>query len=285
MAKGQHQNKEWNREATKEETLEYLVRATSRLSRHLTAHFDGDFAAIDDVAAILRTLCGDGLIKRAIDCLELTDPSLLISKPPELSKGTHISIGNFPCSETYAKPSRPEHQAPRPSTLLTWLQSPAAYITETSKRGGKEHTSQRMRPWSGLIADISNTWGSHASPLIPPWMDTSQVIGVQELDLPGYVIERAAVAVEVSLTLLMQEVDLPEMAPAPRLGPTRPAHVDWLDIRRVDKERLHIDLIAGTDDGVPDGLYKLIRVEYGTHSVGFDLLRIDDVDMLRGFYT
>lgn len=276
MPKKRSSNPNWNRKATDEETRTYLIRATTRLSRHLTNHLAGDFAASDDVAALLRTLCGDDdLIGRAITQLGLTDPAIFMTKPPELTKGTHLTVGRFPTFETYEQPEYREHTPPVATTLTQWLKSPGAYFTEKSANSAQ--TSQKARTWANMLSGISNTWGSHASRWIPPWIEQSQLVGVEGLDLATYVIETAAIVVEDSLRHLLHEMGAGDMAPAPRALPVRPLHIGWLQAKLEADGTFEFSVLGGPHGGTPDGAYPLAQMEHGDHLVLFTVTRIAGV--------
>ncbi|VXB74600.1 hypothetical protein [Pseudoclavibacter sp. 8L] len=271
MPKSRHQRQDWNRKASKQETYDYFVRASVRFTRHFTSYREGEFAAIDDVVALMRTLCGDGLIARAIETFELTDPVLYTSKAPERSATTHLTVGNLPFLIEQSESTQ--------TTLTGWLKSPAAIFTETGGSGGKQR-SQRIRSWSDLLAGISNTSGSHASEWIPKWIEETRLVGIDTLNLAGYLVEFAAAVVEHCLADLLTELGEAEHAPNRHPIPIRPVNLAWLHLYLDDQKLMHLEFFGGSHEGTPDGKYTLIRVRQGGLEVGMDLIRSGGRDLL-----
>lgn len=258
------------RDTSADELREAFIRSTHRLSRHISDHLAGEYAAIDDVAALLRTLCafgrGDGLVDRVVRQFKLTPPRIRYERAADPITGTQVTLGALPLIRS--------DNGSFDVTLNEWLRTPAAAFVDPA-------TSRRteMR-WEKLIGQAANTWGSHATEVIAPWFDASQLINVHELTMVDYMIERASLAVEDRISYLLRELGEDLHAPPLRALPVRPVGIEWLRVSIRDGNVLDIEALGGGHSGTPDGLYPLIRVQREGIEAGLDMLRLGGQDAL-----
>ncbi|VXB29293.1 hypothetical protein [Pseudoclavibacter sp. 8L] len=251
-----------NRPISKAELLDSVIRARHRLSRHIDSHLAGDYAAIDDIAAVMRTLCaqgkGDDLLRRFIKRFELADVPLFLSQAPEASSGVQVVVGSFPNL-------RPDNGAVG-SSLLNWLTTPAACFIDKNGR-------TTSMTWAKLIGAIGNTWGSHATEHFAPWIDQSALHGVSGLTLTDFMLERAATIVEDCLGELLIAQGSPLHARMKRILPVRPTDMGWMRIIALPGDLVEIEFKGGPSRHDPeDGVYPLVRVERSGVVVGTDLV-------------
>lgn len=251
-----------------------LIRVTRRLTRHLDSHVSGEPTAIDDVASVLRILCGHGtgndLITRAIRRLGATDPLISVGLPPEPVKGTFMSFGSMPEVRF--------DNGNRLSTYSRWLHEVAVVHTEHDGR------TTRLQ-WAKLIYEIANTRGAHATESIAPWVDESHLLGVSDLGLTDYLIERVAVVVEDRLRMMLTEIGEADSAPAIRRLPLHPANIQWLRLTPRGGV-IDIEMVAGSHEGTPEGDYPLLRLtqaglRFGAnlgHRLGMDYVTLAPVE-------
>lgn len=249
--------------------VESLVRLTFRLSRHINDHFGGEYAAIDDVAAALRTLCATGkgnkLIQRVVNASALSIPPISFAEPVRAGDGTILEVGAIPQLKPYA----PNHAV---LSLLDWLETPALVAAYDMSRPlpGKV---QRCT-WSDLINELANVRGSHATQWIERWLVPAQLGGVSGVALTDYLIESAALVVEDQLRHILHALGHGLKAPEARIIPVpqRPLGVDWFRIRNAD-QKLEIECAPFVNSWTkPNGVYEMIRFDFDGFRARSDVL-------------
>jgi len=241
------------RDVSREYDLESLRRATHRLSRHITDHLNGEFAAIDDVAALLRTLCakgaGDKLIMRVVRSYGIEPAQMSYARPVEGLPGTVLELGAVPQLRAHA----PSHVT---LSLLEWLDTPALIAAE--RIDAPLPATHKRHTWQQLINDLANVRGSHATQTIAAWLDVASLGGVHDISLADYIIESAAVVVEDTLRYTLSKLGHPEDAPEMRQLPVRPVGVDWIRIGS-DGSQLSVEADSFTSSwDAPDGDHHIL---------------------------
>ena len=168
----------------------------SRLTRSLDAIADGHLDAIEDVSALTRTTLafgkGDNAAERLRRSLRLDHPVLVVSRPPEDERGTHIAFGGMA-------------EVPRDTggtisvTLERWLRSPAVIV-----KGARRRSST----WEQFITQYGNTYGSHVSEHIPGELTRAgALMHARQVPLADYLVHAAGVVAESCLIQLIEQVD------------------------------------------------------------------------------
>lgn len=267
------------RDVSKAYDLESLIRATHRLSRHLTDHLNGEFAAIDDVAAVLRTLCskgaGDKLIMRVVRSHGIEPRTISYAYPVQAKPGTILELGAVP----QLRPHAPSHVR---LSLLEWLDTPA--LVAANRIDAPFPAAHKRLTWAQLINDLANVRGSHATQTIAPWLDVASLGGVHDISLADYIVESAAVIVEDTLHYTLTELGHAGDAPVLRLLPVRPVGVDWLRIA-ADGQLLHIEANSFTTGwDAPDGEHRILAFEAGGRTLGTTVVLRGGRAVARGAY-
>lgn len=262
------------RDVGREFERDLLVRATHRLSRHLTDHLSGEFAAIDDVAAVLRTLCakgrGDKLIQRVCHAWSVEVPLVWVSDVVAPVPGTILEIGGLPNL-------RQNDPSETSMTFLAWLNTNASVVVRNIDRPWP--ADNHRLTWAGLINDLANLQGSHATQVMPDWIETTTISGVHNLSLADYLIETIGVIVEDILRRILESLGLPEHGPRVRLIPVRPTGVSWLRIESEpdgSKKGAHLSVhahayTAGVERVGP-GRHPVVRVTLRGVTFGMDVI-------------
>ncbi|WP_156781238.1 hypothetical protein [Mycobacterium gordonae] len=184
------------RATTGDEKVAQLRRLQRRLDRALGAIAQGDTDAVDDVAAILRTLVGRGkgndLIRRTRAVMNLKWPLLFVG-PEAKDTGVRLSAGSIP-----ARLKMPEGDC-RWVRLDEWTQALAVVIDEGH--------GQRKATWEKLIEDYANTFGSHASQSIPRMLDATARMHAVELNLGQYMIHCAGLGIADAVAQMLDEFE------------------------------------------------------------------------------
>ena len=171
--------------------LAWFLRLRSRLTRHLDALDRGELGAIDDVAAVLRTVAcsgsGDGVLLRACRRFNRPIPSLMVGQDLETLPQTAIGFGALPV--VMQKPVQMIDLTE--ISFVDWLNKPALAVSDVNRV---------QSSWSQLIADFANTYGAHLSSNVPAVLDRSRLLRAGGFTLGEYLIRAAGVAVEDCLT-------------------------------------------------------------------------------------
>jgi hypothetical protein len=184
-----------HRPATPDEVVEVARRLRQRLGRHLNALEAGEVGAVDDVAAVLRTLLahgkGDDVVARLCRIKSIPLPQIMISEPVIDRQKIGLAFGAVPA---------PAHGDPvRLVDINIWRALPALIV-----RGAP----RRVSTWEQLITDYANTFGSHLSGTIPHLLSQmSSICYSGSLDLGEYLIHCAGIVAEDALQQILGTID------------------------------------------------------------------------------
>lgn len=183
------------RPATPDEVVRVARRLRQRLGRHLDALEAGEVGAVDDVAAVLRTLlahgAGDDVVLRLCRMKSIALPQIHVSEPVVDRQAIGLAFG--------AVPAPADAEAVRRVDIDAWRGLPALIV-----RGAP----RRVNTWEQLISAYANTFGSHLSGTIPHLLsETSSICYSGALDLGEYLIHCAGIVAEDALQQVLGSID------------------------------------------------------------------------------
>lgn len=235
---------------TDDEVRQAFVRLSFRLSRHLTDHYAGELAALDDTAAVLRTLVKDDVLGRVIKRFEIENPTLEVGPAPEKREQTQLSMGSVEVhrqweGERIARSVQVGYDIWRVRNCL---------VGRHPKHGLRAYT------WLDLIGAYANTWGSHFSHTMPQVIDEASINGVGGTSLVAYLIESAAASTERVVAAVAASIHLPEAAAPARPFPRTPVPLAWLHVADASGTEVDVAMLPGIAEEAPDGVYPGIDI-------------------------
>lgn len=187
------------RPVTPNDLLASAQRLLARLDRHLDALEAGNVDAVDDLAAVLRTLVvrgkGNDAIRRLCKTFNQPYPHVYVSRQPVDDREIVLAFGSVPCNTAENKP--PAEATGSWITIDRWTDQTALIA-----RGA----TRRVSTWNHLISAYANTYGSHLSGTIPDILTKTSSMWSDRLDLGGYLIHCAGLVVEDALTQLLDQI-------------------------------------------------------------------------------
>ncbi|TFD60311.1 hypothetical protein [Cryobacterium sp. Hh38] len=256
-----------NRNLSQDELKDRLVRASHRLSRHLSNFIAGNIGAGDDLAAILRTVVctgkGDDVIGRVVKAFHLTSPKLVISPPANGELSTMFSVGSLPIPEGFGE--LPEG-TPEVATFHEWRDRVCLVIE-------RDDSGTRVFTWGRFIATAANTWGSHTAATIPLELDETRMHLFGNRPIDEYLLVQAAMVVEWVLESLLMELNL--HGPAVRATDTTPVMLAWLRIHDLGRQA-EVRAIPGLRHGTLPGEYPILEVPLRRETVVAVSFLVDD---------
>ncbi|MCV7008232.1 hypothetical protein [Mycobacterium gordonae] len=183
--------------ATQAEVVAVARRLRQRLSRHLDALETGEIGAVDDLAAVLRTLLahgkGDDAIVRLCHSHKLPLPQVRVSLPVADDQKIGLAFGAIPA------PDEPGHPPTVVMDIDRWRGLDALII---------KGAPRRVNSWEQLITEYANTYGSHLSGTIPHLLSHASSMGYSgNLDVGEYLIHCAGLVAEDALQQVLKAID------------------------------------------------------------------------------
>jgi hypothetical protein len=179
-----------------------LVHLASRLADHIHRVDEGNVAAADDLASVLRTLVCDGkgnhAVRTGCDVFGIRPPQLQISRAPETGD-CYLALGSVPVPGVGAA----VHGA-RTMGLAPWINEPLFRFA-----GGRRMT------WNRFIAGFASKWGGSHLDLD----DLDEFLAIERhtaagLVLSTYLLRVAGVAVwDATQTVLRHVLPAPNALP------------------------------------------------------------------------
>jgi hypothetical protein len=195
------------RAATPDEVVARARGLGHRLRRHLDALEAGEAGAVDDVAAVLRTLLGHGrgndVVVRVCRMKSIPLPHAYVSAPVVDRQAIGLAFGAVPTPDT-----APEAEGHIWVDIDSWRKLPALIV-----RGAP----RRVNTWEQLISSYANTYGSHVSGTIPHLLsETSAICYSGPLDLGEYLIHCAGIVAEDAIHQALTSIDSDGLVVRPR---------------------------------------------------------------------
>lgn len=213
-----------SRPLNKEELASAVRRLERRLSRHLDAFDGGHLDAIDDIAAVLRTLLahgdGDRVLLRFCREFKVELPMFYVSPPPIDDPSVLIAAGGMPMPTDLQQSGR---QPGRWVDFRTWIDSDALIV---------KGALRRRNTWNEVISRYANTYGAHVSTSVPALLAQTEIFQTSGYTLGAYMIRAAALLAETALQQVHAMVDGATVTPANEQRRLGGSMLTYLDIRK-----------------------------------------------------
>lgn len=213
----------------------------ARLRDHIERLDGGKAYAVDDLAVVLRGFLhpgrGNRVLAQLLELSHLQQRTLQVSKAPQTTPGTHLSIGSIPSS--YADPNA---LGGRELTFSEWTVEPVAHVQIGA-------TTQTWS-WSALVNEYSNKWGgSHLDERVSVPLSLLDTYSVGGLSLTAFLLRSAAAAIwgvanDAFLVLFGTEMPKAAANEVVRVGAEGALTEDPRDVSSAGK----LDWLAWTDE-------------------------------------
>ena len=198
-AKGSRQERGDGTPISREQLVVAASRISLRLSRHLDVLDAGHMEAVDDVAAVLRTLLahgeGDRLLRRICRTFNVEQPRFFVSGPATDDPSVILAAGGLPMPNDFQESS--SGHPGRWVAFDSWIDSSALIV-----RGAQ----RRKNTWNQVITTYANTYGSHVSTSIPAMLSRTALFRSAEYDLGAFMIRAAGILGENALRQVLPVV-------------------------------------------------------------------------------
>lgn len=203
------------RPRTRDELLASARKVHRRIERALDALDEGQLDAIDDVAALTRTVLafgkGDKLLLRLVNGFELERPKIHVPPPANLRVPATTVIGPIPW----------EADAPdvRTRDVFEWVQ----YGSAAQLNGFSRQT------WDKFINGYANDNGAHVSTTVRRELEAMSLFFGPTSNMADYLMRAAGVVAARSLGEVLARID----GESPKQSGLRPFHVGDLRIGQI----------------------------------------------------
>lgn len=182
---------------SKDELLANAVVLRSRLARHLDALESGEVGAVDDLAAVLRTLLafgqGDKVITRLQRAYQVPAPRVFVSDPVEKIPHLLVAFGAILVADDRPQP---DGTSARWLDLDSWIRSDALAVQGMGKPIN----------WNKLITEYANTVGSHLSNTIPELLVETADVHAGQMNIIQFLVHNAGLVAESALDQVLDAI-------------------------------------------------------------------------------
>jgi hypothetical protein len=242
-----------DRSITKEELLVGTQRLALRLSRHLDSLEQGHEGAVDDVAAVLRTLLargrGDDVLRRVRRAYNVPQPVVRVSISPVDDRTHVLAYGALPVPTDAGV--TPPAVGPSWISLDSWVSRTALIL-----RGA----NRRVSTWEQLITAYSNTLGSHLSGSIPEILARTSTIHADRMNVGEFLIHNAGLVAEDAITQLLSAIGGGSVV-VPQARHRALSYAVYLSVRDTDANHPIGDIEVNVVGRPPEGETTLLKMK------------------------